>query len=185
LFQFFPDLIISEIKDNSDHADFDTLTLQSVGLKKRLIEENSMTYENLHLPCDHLIHGDYLYHNVFFGPDERVSYVFDLEKADYSPRMFEVFRSLVISFLSKDISKRDIKKAKLYLDSYLNVYPASKDELSRGLQLFYLTAIHGTWVESEHYVMHNNRVDGFLGDDFLRIKYLSEHFEEFEKELLG
>jgi len=129
-------------------------------------------------------HGDYLDHNVFFGPNDQVSYVFDFEKTDYSPRTYELFRSLMYSFLSGDILDEDVVRAKLYLQSYLEIYPISKDELSRGLRLFYLKSIHGVWVESEHYLKENVRVDEFLLNDLQRIKYLSENYEYLEDNLL-
>lgn len=175
--------IYTELKKETNPTDFDKLALESIETKKRLIQENSIVYEDLKLPSDHLIHGDYLDHNVFFGPDSKVSFVFDLEKTDYSPRMYELFRSLMYTFLSGDTDEKGLEKAKLYLMSYLSAYPTSKDELSKGLKLFYLKSIHGTWVEGEHYLVMSDRVDQFLHDDFQRIKYLSENFDEFQNNL--
>lgn len=170
--------------DNSTYNEFDKLALESIRMKKELILSNEMTFEGLNLPSDHLIHGDFLDHNVFFDSDDKVSYVFDFEKTDYSPRMYELFRSLMYSFLSGDILGGDIVRAKLYLDSYLKTYPVSKNELSRGLKLFYLKSIHGVWVESEHYLKNNVRVDEFLAKDFQRTRYLSENYESLKNELL-
>lgn len=172
-----------EIKKKSNLGDFDILALESIQAKKRLIQSNLTTYEDLNLPSDHLIHGDYLDHNVFFGADDKVSFVFDFEKTDYSPRMYELFRSLAYAFLSNSVADDDIKRAKLYLNSYLAVYPAPADELARGLKLFFLKSIHGLWVEGEHYLKNNDRTDEFLPNDFQRIKYLSENFKDFENKL--
>lgn len=176
--------IQSKLKEQVELNDFDKLALQSIELKKKLIIDNSIVYEQIGLPSNHLIHGDYLDHNVFFDSNNKVSYVFDFEKTDYSPRMYELFRSLMYSFLSDNISDENIEKAKLYLNSYLSVYPTSKTELVSGLKLFYLKSIHGLWVESEHYLNNSDRVDVFLENDIKRIKYLSENFEEFENKLL-
>ena len=178
------DAIYSEIKKLTDSTEFDRLALQSIETKKKLIQDNTTKYEDLDLPSDHLIHGDYLDHNVFFGPDNKVSFVFDFEKTDYSPRMYELFRSLMYTFLSGDADEQGLEKAKLYLRSYLSIYPTNKDELSKGLRLLYLKSIHGMWVEGEHYLVKSDRVDQFLNDDFQRIKYLSENFEEFQNSLL-
>ena len=177
-------MIESIIKNKTALDEFDQMALQSVDVKRRLILANEIRYEDLHLPSDHLIHGDYLDHNVFFGHDDQVSYVFDFEKTDYSPRMYELFRSLMYSFLSGDILDEDIARAKLYLRSYLDMYPTSRDELSMGLKLFFLKSIHGIWVESEHYLKNNARVDEFLSSDFQRLKYLSENYEYLESILL-
>ncbi len=176
--------INKELNKIIEPTDFDLSAIESIKLKKQLIEENTLTYKDLNLSNDHLIHGDYLDHNVFFGDDNKVSYVFDLEKASYSPRMRELFRSMIYSFLSEDFTKESINKAKLYLQSYLKVYPVSKDELSKGLKLYYLQAIHSLWTEREHYLNNNLRADEHLKKDIMRVKYLSQNYDEFENELL-
>jgi len=176
--------IESVIKDKSTPDEFDKMALESIDLKRKLILSSGVRHEDLHLPSDHLIHGDYLDHNVFFGVNDDVSYVFDFEKTDYSPRTYELFRSLTYSFLNGTVLGEDITRAKLYLESYLKIYPTSKDELSRGLRLFYLKSIHGVWVESEHYLKENARVDEFLSNDLQRIKYLSVNYEYLEDNLL-
>ena len=173
-----------EIKKKTMLNDFDKLALDNIQLKKNLILKNSIVYEDLDLPSDHLIHGDYLDQNVFFGDDDNVSHVFDFEKTDYSPRMYELFRSMMYGFLSDEIVKEDLEKSKLYLNSYLSIYPTSKEELIKGLKLFYFKSIHAVWVESEHYLKDNDRSDVYLLSDFKRVKYLSEHYEEFEEGLI-
>lgn len=177
------ELIKAEINKKEILNDFDKLTLESVELKKNLISRGFVEHENFNLPNDHLIHGDYLDGNVFFGEDNQVSHVFDFEKTNYSPRVYELFRSLMYVFLSEEITDEDINKAKSYLNSYLNVYPTSKDELRRGLKFYYTKSIHGLWVEYEHYLKNNNRPDEFLLSDFRRIKYLSENLNELETKL--
>lgn len=168
------EMIREAIDREPNTTDFDRLALESLEIKRKLVTNNTLEYEDLELPSDHLIHGDYLDTNVFFGKDERVSFVFDFEKTDYSPRMYELWRSLMYSFLSRNDIDSGIGQARLYLDAYLKTYPTSLDELRRGLDLFYLKAIHSTWVEGEHYLLGNKRADEFLIDDLKRIKYLSE-----------
>jgi len=172
-----------KIKQRPNLTEFDKLASESIETKRHLIQENSIIYEDLDLPSSHLIHGDYLDQNTFFNSNDNVSYVFDFEKTDYSPRTYELFRSLMYSFLSDNVTTEDINKAKLYLNSYFKIYPCIKDELSRGLKLFYSKSIHSVWVENEHYLKGNNRADELLLNDFQRIKYLSEHFEKLESEL--
>lgn len=173
-----------QIKKIKNLNNFDRLALKNVELKKNLVLANSTTYEDLDLPSNHLIHSDYLEQNVFFDDSDNVSHVFDFEKTDYSPRMYELFRSIMYSFFHKDFSEGNFKKAKLFLNSYLKVYPTSKNELKKGLKLFYLKSIHAAWVEGEHYLKGNTRVDDFLEQDFYRINYLSKHFQEFEGKML-
>lgn len=177
------ELVINEIQKKTNFDDFDESALKSLNLKKQLVQENTVVYEDLNLSSDHLIHGDYTDHNVFFGGNDKISWVFDFEKTSYSPRTHELFKCMMYSFLCDDLSEENISRAKLYLDSYRKTYPISEDELTRGLKLYYLKSIHGLWSESEHYLNDNHRVDKFLGTDFPRIDNLSEHFEEFRNSL--
>jgi len=169
--------ILTKISEVSSPSDFDKVALENVQMKKKLLLGNTMTFESLGLNCDHLIHGDYLDHNVFFDENDGVKWVFDLEKTNYSPRTYELFRSMVYGLLSADVTEVDLKNARKYIDAYSSVYPISKDEIKRGLQLYFVKTVHGFWVESEHYLKGNTRVDHFLFDDHKRIKYLSENLD--------
>jgi Ser/Thr protein kinase RdoA (MazF antagonist) len=169
--------VLSKIKEKAVLDDFDNAALNNVEMKKDLLLKNMLTFESIGLKCDHLIHGDYLDHNVFFGKDDSIEYVFDFEKTNYSPRTYELFRSMVYGIFTAEVTPKDLENAKKYVGAYSSVYPISKDEIERGLQLYFLKTIHGFWVEGEHYLKNNNRVDHFLFDDSRRIKYLSENLE--------
>lgn len=178
-------IIEQKIKEKTSLDDFDRLALESLELKKRLISENLITYEELNLPSDHLIHGDYLEQNVFFDEHDTVSYVFDFEKSRYAPRVFELFRAMIYSVLGTDTSPANIAKLKNCIDVYLEIYQMSKDEIKRGLVFFYLKEIHNIWVEREHYLKDNNRTDVFLAQGLARIKYLSENLDNLTKVLIS
>ncbi|MBI2120643.1 MAG: phosphotransferase [Parcubacteria group bacterium] len=175
--------IEEEIRKRSSLNDFDTLALESLALKQRLISSSTLVYEDLRLPNDHLVHGDYLDNNVFFGEHRAVSHVFDFEKTEYAPRTHELFRSMFYIF-GDDGLPQGLVRAKKYLDAYAETYPIPKEEIQNGLKLFYLKSIHGAWVESEHYLKNNTRVDCFLYPDFMRIKFLSENLSAVEDLLM-
>ncbi len=177
-------LIEAEIQKISQPSDFDVEALKGIQEKKNFILENSLVCENFNLPSDHLIHGDYLEHNVFFDKNNRASHIFDFEKAEYSPRTQELLRSMMFIFFNSGINEKDFKNARLYIDSYSDIYPLSRDELARGLKMFYTKSFHRVWVESEHYLKNNKRVDLFLKMDNDRIGYLSKNYEEFEKRII-
>ncbi|MEX0931883.1 MAG: phosphotransferase [Candidatus Paceibacterota bacterium] len=170
--------ILTKVSEINSPSDFDRVALENMRMKKNLLLENTMTFESLGLSCDHLIHGDYLEHNVFFDEDDSVKWVFDLEKTNYSPRTYELFRSMIYGLFSTDVTGVDLENARKYMDAYSGVYPISKDEIRRGLQLYFVKTIHSFWVESEHYLKGNTRVDHFLFDDHRRIKYLSKNLDE-------
>ena len=125
--------IESKISEVSTLSEFDKVALANVQLKKALLLKNKMTLESIGLKSDHHIHGDYLDHNVFFDEEGKVKWVFDFEKTNYSPRTYELFRSMFNCLLSENISETNLRNARTYLDAYSSVYPLSKDEISRGL----------------------------------------------------
>ena len=159
-------------------SDFDRLALANLELKQKLLQENQLTAESLGLASDHLIHGDFLEHNVFFDQADQFEWVFDFEKTNYSPRTFEIFCSLALIFLSGEAIDDELGNARKYLQAYASIYPITDDEIRRGLRLFFLKTIHGLWIESEHYLKNNNRVDQFLPEENRRLKYLAENLEK-------
>jgi len=79
-------------------SDFDMLARKNLDLKQDVIFRDKTIFEELDIPDDHLIHGDYIVSNVFFDTYDQVSYIFDFEKCTYASRIFEVFRSCMYSF---------------------------------------------------------------------------------------
>ncbi len=178
------DEILFRISQTNTQNSFDRVAVDNLQLKRQLILKNSFTIDNLALKIDHLIHGDYHEQNIFFDNKDNVKWVFDFEKTNYSPRTFELFRSMVLLFLSDDVSEVDLNNARKYLKAYASIYPISDDEIRRGLQLYFVKIIHGIWVETEHYINGNTRVDQFLFNDFNKIKYLSENLDLFTNYML-
>ncbi len=176
--------ILNLIEAITHPSDFDILALQNLRLKQNLLLENTTSIESLKLPADHLIHGDYLDHNVFFDENDTVQWVFDFEKTGYAPRTYELFRSMAYCILSSDFTATDFKKARLYLKSYREVYPLSDGEIESGLRLYFSKCIHGLWIEGEHYLKGNNRVDHFLAEEHKRIAYLAQNLDTMRDALL-
>lgn len=166
--------IIAEIKDKNE---LDKKAQEGLLLKKKLLEQNTITFDSLGFKNDHLIHGDYLDHNVFFNDNDEVIAVFDFEKADKSPREYELFRSMILTFIYGIDSEHELRNSKVYLDAYRSIYPLSEDQIKRGFELLYQKQIHGTWVETEHYLNNNFRVDIFFDVEFGRLKYLAQNKE--------
>jgi Ser/Thr protein kinase RdoA (MazF antagonist) len=166
------ELIEEKINQIEEKSDFDKLAQEVVAFKKRLIQRNDINFPDLKLENDHLIHGDYLDQNVFFDEEDKIKYVFDFEKTKNEPRTQELFRSATYSFLNTDFDDTSIKNIKLYVDSYLEIYPMGYEELRNGLIAHYVKSMHGFWVEKEHYLKGNNRVDLFLELNYKRLKFM-------------
>lgn len=177
-------LIEAEIAGEKPTSEFGTLTLENLRLKKDAISKNTVTYEDLSLPSDHLIHGDYFCDNVFFGEEGRVSSVFDFEKTQYAPPLYELFRSMFVSFFSIP-SEGNLLIAKKYVDAYLAVYPFPKDLVRRSLTAACLKQIHSIWIEEEHYLKHSTRPDDLLPSQYALNKFYLGNRKAIEEFLLG
>src|SRR5581483_10689187 len=166
-----------------ERVEFDIQAEKNLLLKKQIVESNEKPYEAFNLPNDHLIHGDYTIGNLFFDEHDHVSHVFDFEKTEYAPRYFELFRSMIYSVFLNKIGEKELTRSKIYLNAYQKLYPASKEELINAFTAYYLRSAHSVWVESEHYLKGNVRVDELLKTDALRLEYLSQNFEKTLKYL--
>jgi Ser/Thr protein kinase RdoA (MazF antagonist) len=176
--------IEAEIVKEKPLSDFGAMVLDCLRLKKQAVLENTVTYDQLNLPNNHLIHGDYFCDNVFFDQNDYVSYVFDFEKTQYAPPLFELFRSLFVSFLTVP-TEENILFAKKYLDAYLEAYPFPKEIVRNSLTLTHLRQVYSLWIEEEHYLKHNTRPDSLLPTQHAFNKYYLNNRKAVDEYLLG
>lgn len=164
---------IQKLSSVPNPTEFDRLALEDMQLKLSLIENDPTTYTSLDLASDHLIHGDYLDHNLFFNEQDEVSHVFDFEKSQYAPRGYELIRSMMYGVFAEDYSERQINLARVYIQSYRSEYPISDDEITRSMELFHLKSLRNIWIQKEYYELNNHRPAQFLEPDTMRITFLS------------
>jgi len=169
------------IAQKQEPSEFDLLTLKGLELKKNCVLANTITLEQLSLLNDHLIHGDYFCNNVFFDTNDKVSHVFDFEKTQFAPPLYEAFRSMFVSFFSIP-SEENLLQAKKYLDAYLKEYPQPIEVVRNSFTGAFLKQIHSIWIEEEHYLKNSTRTDSILSSQVLLNSYLvtsQEKIKEF------
>lgn len=164
-------------------SEFDRLALKSVGLKKQAVTEELISYDQLELSNDHLIHGDYFCDNVFFDEHDQVSNVFDFERTQYAPPLYELFRSMFVTFLSIP-NQENLSLAKDYVSSYLATYPFPKKIVQRSLAAAYQKQLHSLWIEDGHYLDNNTRADSILSSQYACNRYYIEDRTSIEAYLL-
>ena len=118
--------------------------------KAKFVRENQLIPYDFPVAYDHLLHGDFIYPNVFLGPDGEVSHVFDFERASMGPRSFELARSLLINCCDDGLDVRNIEQARVFLAAYRERYPISFDEFMTGMQMFMISCFHATWLEGNY-----------------------------------
>jgi Ser/Thr protein kinase RdoA (MazF antagonist) len=174
----------AEIAKENPISEFGKMALESLRLKKEAVLKNTIAYEKLGLSNDHLIHGDYFCDNVFFDESSKVKHVFDFEKTQYAPPMYELFRSMFVSFFSVP-NQENLSLAKKYVDAYLSVYPFFKETVRNSLTVAYLKQIHSVWIEEEHYLKHSTRPDDLMPSQLACNQYYLQNRESIDSYLLG
>ena len=158
---------------------FYKLALETLNCKIQLAKENETCLEDLSLRKDHIIHGDYHGQNIFYDNNDEVQNIFDIEKTEVSPRTIEIARAIDYMCFSNDYTAKSFDDASVFLSAYNEIYPLGIEELARGVRAYYLEKAHSIWIEEEHYIRGNFRVDCFLGGELLMLKYYSKNFNEF------
>lgn len=176
------DELVGIISSISDKNAFDVASQNMLELKRKLIFRDKKTVAE----CDNephiLIHGDFHEQNLFFDERGMIKYVFDFGEVKMAPRAQELWRSAEFMFINGVFSDENVRKVILYLRTYNALNPISKDAFVAGFNIYYQMLIHSTWVESEHYLVGNHKVDHFLEKG--TINYMAEYREEFLNRVL-
>lgn len=170
--------ILAIVERKRSKSSFDRLAIRTLKAKIALAEKNTVRFEDLNLKSDHVTHGDYHENNMFFDDNDNVAWVFDLEKTELAPRIVEVVRSAVFICFDGKFTPKNFKKAAEYLRAYNKVYPLKQAEVRDGMRAFSLKHLHSLWVETEHYLKHNYRVDKFIKTDLDECNFVSGNFEK-------
>ncbi|HEY9480716.1 MAG TPA: phosphotransferase [Candidatus Paceibacterota bacterium] len=174
--------LIVKIDSIPEKTEFDIRAKRNIELKKTVILKEDIPIDTYKLEQPILLHGDFHELNIFFDELDRIKYVFDFGETKMGPRGFELWRSTDYMFFDGKFTDENIRKAVLYLKTYNSLNPISKEELSNAFQVYYLMNIHSFWVESEHYLKENTRVDRFL--EVRSTSYFVEHKEELLQRIL-
>lgn len=113
-----------------------------------------------------LTHSDLHGGNAFFDASGAVTHVFDFELTKYTSAAQDMIRQMTIT--SFDHGERDekLRRARTFLSAYRSVRPFSDEELLAAVREFIRYRATSWWVEDEHYLHGNRRVDIFLGHDY-------------------
>ncbi len=177
--------LLAHIEAVEFRTEFDEMALRDLYEKLELAQANTVVHTDFVLPPDHLLHGDYLNHNLFFSEQYSVSHVFDLEKCLYGPRAYELVRSFLYSIADGDWNNEIARRIRIYIKAYRDVYAISNKEIANGLELYYVKSLHNVWIQHEHYVLGNTRPDQFLAPDMARTAHLSIHRQDVLSEILN
>jgi homoserine kinase type II len=142
---------------------FDRSALRIAQEKQRYISEWPFPE---HQPLPHiLVHYDLHAGNVFFDDAAEIQHVFDFELVQHEPAAFDVVRTMTIVCMDYGLREEKWNRVHNFLDAYREVRALSDEELYRGVIEFVKYRSTSFWVEEEHYLKNNSRVDRFLECD--------------------
>lgn len=87
--------------------------------------------------------------------------------------------------MEPDLSAESLRRARLYIDAYQEIYPIPADELGKGIEVFFLKSIRGLWMHKELYTLRNRRPEQFLAPEIARTSFLAEHRTKLVDALMG
>lgn len=173
--------LILERIDPTRNTEFDQLALETIRLKLRLADRHQNEFAGIDLPSDHLVHGDFQDANLFFDAEDKVSHLFDWELTRIVPRGLELVRAIeFICFANPEnfkaiFSVENYEKARCYLQHYHDRYPIERNEFEMVWRARYFDKLLSLWVEEDHYLAGNPRVDPFLESEYHTTRYYAEH----------
>lgn len=182
--------ILSIIDQKETLSPFDELAQEALRLKRSLAKENPPSFSQLSLSDDHLVHGDYQNDNFFVNKNNQVSHIFDWELTKVTAREVDLLRSILFICLQKGndftltLTPETVTQAENYLRSYHEAYPVHPQKLAAAVDNRQLGNIYSTWVEEEHYLLDNDRVDLFLPGALHSLRYFAENKESFSQMLI-
>ncbi|OGL95063.1 hypothetical protein A2348_04835 [Candidatus Uhrbacteria bacterium RIFOXYB12_FULL_58_10] len=162
-------------------SELDRQIAVSLQKKAELVRHNSVDLQDIQLPYDCLLHGDFIYPNMFVTPSHEITHVYDFEKAVIGPRAYELARSLIINCFDDGDTEQNYELGRAFLRAYRARLPISFDEFDKGVHLFMINLRHSNWIESRYliygidtqldlYERHTNRLEWTVrsGEGFSR-----------------
>lgn len=163
---------------------FDKMASNMLKLKIELAKSSRVSYEDLGLKNDAILHGDYHTHNLFFDEQDTVSFTFDFERTMLGPRTTDVANGLcMICFdfntdIETDVSDIHFERAHSFIHAYNEVYPIGLDEFMNGIRWFFLSQIvYIEWPFNAHYFENDVRGDKLLPKHLNRLDYFSKNID--------
>lgn len=172
-----------EIEDALSHkrgrTSLDEAILDLLRLKTGLVAGNALHPRDVTLPFNTLLHGDFIYQNVFVDAAGEVTHIYDFEKTSLGPRLYELARSLVVTCFDDGWDERQFAHARRFLATYREALPLTREEFAQALTVYRTHLSHMTWIEASYVLHGSDRYKQIIPSHARRIKELSRDPEGF------
>ncbi len=176
--------IIPKIVENlNNRNDFDLEALEIVMFKLLRVLKESKILSDFDLGTYQLIHGDYHEKNVFFDNHHEVTHVFDFEKVVMAPRVTEIIRTIDYVCYRNNNANWDYDLIEVFLYEYNRLFPVSKSKIINAFSAYWIRSFHSLWLEKEHYLLGNHRIDPLYAGYYQRLKSLEHNRNQFLRKI--
>lgn len=151
------------------------LAFENLELQAKFVRSSNKLPVDFNLANDCLLHGDFIYTNIFFDEDGNIQHVYDFERTGIGPRAYDLARSIFISCFDDGWNEKNFEFARTYLKAYQTIYPIEREEFRVGVMMYVTHFMHMSWLETivllgkstRHYPLvkpANEKLHHFLGD---------------------
>ena len=176
--------LVFELQSRPSLSELEQRILDTLEKKRSWIELNNLPPKEIDLPFNCLLHGDFIYPNVFFDAQGHITHVYDFEKTCNGPRAYEVARSLIINCFDPGWSPERFQRGKIFLEAYRDVQPLPNDELIKGILMYSHDLMHSTWIEAKYVIYQINIQMNLYDRHASRIEWMSHNLNEFIEKLI-
>ncbi len=144
--------MIKRIERQAARAPEHRAVVEVLSFQRQLLESGAArSFSELSdLPCQ-LLHGDFHDQQVLLDDDASVVAVVDWELIRPAARVWELIRSLSFSHvLETDLLEH-------YVSGFRRHVALTEDECRGGIELWWQTRLHGTWVYEAYFLEQNDR----------------------------
>jgi len=175
--------IRSVIEKRTNFDTFDKLTLKIIKIKEEYLKNNIRSVDEFNLGEKLLTHGDFHNNNIFFTSKGEIEYLFDFEKTKIDSFHHEVIRTIMICCFNHQFEEINFKRAKLFLKTYTKKHKLDKFMLKEAIEFYVTKLFYSVWIESEHYLKSNNKMDNLYKQVCKSLMYFNKHKGELVQNL--
>ncbi|MDR6193339.1 phosphotransferase [Siphonobacter sp. SORGH_AS_0500] len=164
---------------------FDINAKSNIQKKISFLESNTLKLDDLNIKNNCILHGDYWQENVFFAKNGKVQNVFDFEKSVIGADCIELIRSMFIICFNSRYNTNNFEKSTRFLNSYLSMNPINKTNIKNSIHAYIMRIFHSNWIESEHYIEKNYRLDSLYVNSIQNVNFFSEETDYFIDKIIN
>ena len=154
-------------------TDVEAMSLLTLTIQKDYVEKNRPQPDHFFVRRESLLHGDFIYQNVFIEND-KIIYLYDFERTGLGPRAFELARSLFLNCFDDGWNEKNYEFARILLCAYQTIYPIKKAELLKGAQMYVADFMHTSWMETKVIIEKSKLHSRLVEPAHKRVKHFVE-----------